>query len=281
MHLDFARPARACLAPVAFLLLGHAPAWGGFGHCDAFIRGDADADGAVAMADGLATLNFLFAGAPAPACLDAADGDDSGDLDLADALYTFFYLHLDGRPPPDPGPLTCGGDPTFDGLPCDSYPPCEPVSRTVDFSRFATFRYDIHSGLGFCPDVGQVLEAVITRLPVGVYGLELSTVEPGVEGDPACLPGVFKHPCLVGVPQAPRLLDDEEVARMEAAFGGAEVFDEPDSICRCIAIDPCLVRAYRWDEQGLSDFPCASPRLAPGGSTAAIRAFIESLKDGP
>ena len=50
--------------------------------------------------------------------LDAADADDSGELNLSDAVWIFRYLFLGGDAPPDPGPATCGEDPTDDDLGC-------------------------------------------------------------------------------------------------------------------------------------------------------------------
>ena len=71
------------------------------------------------MADALFTLTHLFLGGSEPACLDAADGDDSGVLDLADPIITLVYLFLGTERPPAPGPREAGPDPSEDGLkPC-------------------------------------------------------------------------------------------------------------------------------------------------------------------
>ncbi len=94
-----------------------------------FRRGDANADGAVNLADGVSTLGFLFAGGRAPPCLDAADTDDSGQLDLADAVATFNYLFLGAAAPSAPGPEDCGADPTADALSCGAVESC---SSSVD-----------------------------------------------------------------------------------------------------------------------------------------------------
>ena len=68
----------AVLALPAFLEAGTKPGI-------TFIRGDANADGTVDIADGTFIVNFLFLGRSAPTCDDAADADDSGELDLSDA----------------------------------------------------------------------------------------------------------------------------------------------------------------------------------------------------
>jgi hypothetical protein len=63
-------------------------------------------------------LDYLhFAGAEPP-CLDAADADDSGRLDLADALVLMNFLFLAGQALPPPGTRTPWFDPTGDDLSC-------------------------------------------------------------------------------------------------------------------------------------------------------------------
>jgi hypothetical protein len=90
-----------------------------------FRRGDSNADGVLNLSDAISTLNFLFQGRPSePACPDASDADDNGSVSLTDAVYTVNHLFMSGAPPPAPGAEACGTDPTEDGLPCDSFPPC-------------------------------------------------------------------------------------------------------------------------------------------------------------
>lgn len=81
-----------------------------------FLRGDANGDLQVHVADPLFFLNFLF-GLGVVDCPRAADSNDDGVLDLADAIYTFMYLFLGGPPPPAPFPQV-GTDSTPDGLGC-------------------------------------------------------------------------------------------------------------------------------------------------------------------
>ncbi|MEM7233629.1 MAG: hypothetical protein AAF517_15745, partial [Planctomycetota bacterium] len=63
-------------------------------------------------------LSYLFVGGEAPACLDAADTDDSGSLDLTDGHAINVYLFLGGHPPLPPGPFVCGYDSTPDEMLC-------------------------------------------------------------------------------------------------------------------------------------------------------------------
>ena len=56
-------------------------------------------------------------------CLDAADVDDSGRVDLTDAIGLLQFLFLGGAGPRSPFP-GCGADPSEDGLGCATLPPC-------------------------------------------------------------------------------------------------------------------------------------------------------------
>ncbi|MEM7164839.1 MAG: dockerin type I repeat-containing protein [Planctomycetota bacterium] len=89
-----------------------------------FIRGDANSDGSVSIADPIALLNVLFVpGTPPLACADAGDGNDDGALNIADAVYVLNALFVPGSSPiPAPYP-TSGTDPTPDSLPS-----CAPTS---------------------------------------------------------------------------------------------------------------------------------------------------------
>jgi len=87
----------------------------GSGHC--FVRGDVNIDEAVDLGDVGLSLAWLFAsGAPLP-CLDAADADDSGAIDIADPIRVLSFLFEGGAPPPPPT-VEAAPDPTTDALPC-------------------------------------------------------------------------------------------------------------------------------------------------------------------
>jgi RHS repeat-associated protein len=89
----------------------------------AFVRGDANADGAVDVSDPIFALLWRFAGGPEPPCLDAADANDNGAIDVSDAIWLLQFLFRGGNEPPEPFPA-CGADPTADPLDCKAFPPC-------------------------------------------------------------------------------------------------------------------------------------------------------------
>ena len=95
-----------------------------------FVRGDANADGAINLTDGVVPLLFLFSGGAAPACMDAADANDTGAVEITDAIIIFSWLFTGGVSPVDPSPTSpgypvsdCGPDATEDGLNCEAQGP--------------------------------------------------------------------------------------------------------------------------------------------------------------
>ena len=125
-----------------------------------FKRGDANCDGCVDRADAEYLNEFLFAGGPAPCCMDAADANDDGGLDIDDSVYILNYAEEGGPAPPAPGPDACGEDPTADALPEGVYPAdlcdrdCRPPScyppAGVDTMN-STLLHDIDiPGIGLC-----------------------------------------------------------------------------------------------------------------------------------
>ena len=92
--------------------------------CEGYRRGDANADGAIDIADAVFVLGHLFAAGPAPSCRDAGDANDDGALDIADAVAILGHLFAASGPLPQPFG-SCGVDLTADDLDCGSFPPCE------------------------------------------------------------------------------------------------------------------------------------------------------------
>lgn len=85
-----------------------------------FLRGDANGDGTLNVADSVRTLGMLFGPLLLP-CRDAADANDDGAVDISDAVFSLSRLFLGDAPPPPPFP-ECGPDPTRDALDCATEP---------------------------------------------------------------------------------------------------------------------------------------------------------------
>lgn len=86
-----------------------------------FQRGDADGDGQLCMSDAILLVYHLWRdGRPLP-CMDAADANDDGSIDVGDVLAS-LYAVFHGLPLPPP--VLCGADPTPDYLSCDNPGAC-------------------------------------------------------------------------------------------------------------------------------------------------------------
>ncbi len=93
-----------------------------------FIRGDANADGVLNIADGIKILATLFQSDPID-CQASGDVNDDSVLNIADAISVFAFLFQGSAPPAPPFP-DCGLDPT---------PPTTPSTLTcVTFDICAT-----------------------------------------------------------------------------------------------------------------------------------------------
>jgi len=117
---------------------------------DLFVRGDANGDGIVDVADGVAIAFVIYEGR-ALNCNDAADVNDDGVLDVADAIVILNEEDLIAEPTTKPGP-----DPTPDDLDCEFYDAhADPsaVSPTLIVNDRATLL-----------DAGLTFEAVMNQI---------------------------------------------------------------------------------------------------------------------
>lgn len=88
-----------------------------------FVRGDVNSDTVMDISDVVFLLSYLV-GTETLQCLDAADLNDNGSINIGDGVYLLHVLFEPGFPNP-PGPYpACGADPTNDTLSCVSFPAC-------------------------------------------------------------------------------------------------------------------------------------------------------------
>ena len=73
-----------------------------------FRRGDADGSGEVELADVVYTLRYLFLQGPEPECTETANANDAGFVEISDAVFLLLWLFREGSEPPKPGPTNCG-----------------------------------------------------------------------------------------------------------------------------------------------------------------------------
>ncbi|MEM7167650.1 MAG: hypothetical protein AAF581_19510 [Planctomycetota bacterium] len=88
-----------------------------------FLRGDANVDGSINIADAIAILTSAFTPFPPP-CADALDSNDDNAVNIADAVYLLAHLFNQGPAPMSPWGV-CDKDPTPTGAPgCEDYGVC-------------------------------------------------------------------------------------------------------------------------------------------------------------
>ena len=87
------------------------------GPMDQFVRGDVDDSGVVDLADAIFVLSYLFGGSSTPRCADAADVNNSGMINIADVIHLLSYLFVAGAPEPAAPFPTSGTDHGPDNLP--------------------------------------------------------------------------------------------------------------------------------------------------------------------
>lgn len=95
------------------------------GTAQELIRGDANFDGSVNVADVVALLAGIFGNGPlVPGCLEAGNANDDSGIDISDAITITGTLFGGGGPLPAPFPQ-CGADPdSGNSLGCTSFPGC-------------------------------------------------------------------------------------------------------------------------------------------------------------
>ena len=88
-----------------------------------FVRGDGNDSGLVDISDAVNTLGYLFLGSPPPPCLGAADVNLDRKVDIADPVYTLTFLFGGGPAIPPPHP-SCGIDAAPESMSCSTYSHC-------------------------------------------------------------------------------------------------------------------------------------------------------------
>jgi hypothetical protein len=175
-----------------------------------FRRGDVNVDGVVDIGD----VHFNpFLGVDGLACLDAADTNDDGLVNLTDALYILYYLFRGGAVPPAPGPDDPGPDVGGASLGCASYepsPPAEAASFALGFEEPVVLEF-----LPGEPARGEAL-ATLESAAANLYGTDGWSVSIGVEGE-----GLQ----IVDITTAGTASDAYPSGLVDAGFGYCEVVD--------------------------------------------------------
>ena len=83
-----------------------------------FIRGDVDGDGLITENDSAYMMDWIFGLEQEPPCLDAADLNDDGYVNVTDSTQLLNYIHTPGSLAPSAPFPEAGRDPTTDSLDC-------------------------------------------------------------------------------------------------------------------------------------------------------------------
>lgn len=154
-----------------------------------------------------------------------------------------------------------------------------PVPHEVhDVSDFTSFHLTRMSGLGFCPELGSVLEVDIERVAATTYRLHLTVAAERPRGDPECvLPFSADDPtCVAPEPRPDRVLTADEVDRVQGAFASVDVLEARDPWCAIGVVDPCVIDALRWDELEVDDYEHSGQRV-DGATASALIAVLDTL----
>ena len=89
-----------------------------------FLRGDANLDLRINIADTIWMLSYLFSGGPMPQCKAAANSNGDDRINIADPVYSLNWLFRGGPAPPPPSSCEFSTDPGDIDLGCNQ-PSCQ------------------------------------------------------------------------------------------------------------------------------------------------------------
>lgn len=173
-----------------------------------FLRGDANGDGKVDIADPITSLAHGFLGDPVT-CREALDADGSGAIEITDAILLLSHLFLGTEAPPAPYP-ECGSpegglrldcqipqcriddgpsriwlvqpDGCVQCVPCDT-PPLEVMVQDLEERGFTVYLSSI-GAMPVCAACEVCPSGIIYQIQVDVDDVEELRAEGWVPGDP-------------------------------------------------------------------------------------------------
>jgi hypothetical protein len=141
-----------------------------------FLRGDANDDGRVSISDSHFIFSFLFRAGNRFECRKAADVDDSGVIDITDAVLILNHIFLGGSAPAAPFP-SAGADATADELSCESYgngqPLEDPDAEITVLDATAAGGHDSRATL---------VIAISSSRPLGGYSARIRAADGALDG---------------------------------------------------------------------------------------------------
>ena len=180
-------------------------------------------------------------------------------------------------------PFTClllAGCPILANLP--------KAPNIVDYSGITSFTFARTPGLGFCPPIDAVFSAEITVSDDGEYVMNMSILEEGTAGEDECLADVTfllgaedrDIDCATVTQLAEQVLTAAQVEALQAVLSEVEVYNQQDPSCVNVAIDPCMINVFTFDESAIWTYPCTEPRLAKDQAEAFLALLDEFRGEG-
>lgn len=159
----------------------------------------------------------------------------------------------------------CDDGNTRDGDGCSATCSIEPT--VMNFSRFDTFEFRRQQALGFCAPEGEVFDALITRTG-GSFTLKGSILRDAQSCEPF---GTCDDR-----EDVMRVLTSTEAANLVDAFRAVALIAAIPTWCERIAVDPCVINAFTWDDIRAGDYECSKPSLR-FGETARLVNVLNDL----
>ena len=166
-----------------------------------------------------------------------------------------------------PNAEECDDGNNADGDGCSALCRIEPTLH--DVSAFGTFTFSRESALGFCPPGGQLFDLEATTGATGAITMRWSILR----DDAGCDEPPFQCP---DRDESSRVLTSDEATLLRGAFHAVRVVATAPNGCSGIAIDPCLVNTFAWDDFVATDFLCHTP-LVRSDEVARILAMLNGL----
>ncbi len=84
--------------------------------------------------------------------------------------------------------------------------------------------------------------------------------------------------CMEPVALPARVLSNNELAQVRAAFARVTVEPSLDRMCNVMGIDPCRILSFQWDDSTHNDYVCSANRLLDE-QAGAIVDLLRALQD--
>jgi cysteine-rich repeat protein len=151
-----------------------------------------------------------------------------------------------------PNQEECDDGNHVDGDGCSATCLIEPT--VTDLSDFGIFEFQRGSAFDFCPPVDALFDLRAESTDADTVTLSWSVLRDTTN----CT--VLDQTC-PDRDHFSRTLSASEATSLREAFRAVRVVESLPTGCTDIAIDPCLVNAFRWDDFGAVDFLCHTPLL--------------------